>query len=137
MAKLDEPVKAKRVPGKATAQEFRQLTRSTPARYAGGIIAFLMLCVALNVAWAEPWTRKYIDSLPDSAFASVETAPNGKKVRHLPHHDRSGRVDLPHVRNALSRLRQVKWIDPGHAAAAREHLETHLREAREKSQKQP
>jgi hypothetical protein len=93
--------------------------------------------VALAVAWllprpadAERWTRQYINSLPDSAFVVVETTPDGKKLRHLPHHDRSGRVDVSHLRNAMSRLSQVKWADPQHAAMAREHLERHLRELR-------
>ena len=93
--------------------------------------------VALAAAWllprpaaADRWTRQYINSLPDSAFAVVETTSDGKKLRHLPHHDRSGRVDVPHLRNAMSRLSQVKWDDPRHAAMAREHLERHLRELR-------
>ena len=30
----------------------------------------------------------------------------------------------------MSRLSQVKWADPQHAAMAREHLELHLRELR-------
>jgi len=98
--------------------------------------AYLAIAV-LAVAWllprqagAERWTRQYINSLPDSAFAAIETTPDGKKLRHLPHHDRSGRVDVPHLRNAMSRLSQVKWADPRHAAAAREHLNRHLRELR-------
>ena len=87
--------------------------------------------VTVRAARAERWTRAYIDSLPDSAFAVVETTPTGKKVRHLPHHDRSGRVDVPHLRNALSRLSQVKWLDSRNAAVAREHLRTHARETPE------
>jgi hypothetical protein len=93
--------------------------------------------VAVAVAWllprpaaAERWTRRYINSLPDSAFAAVEITSHGKQLRYLPHHDRSGRVDVIHLRNAMSRLPQVKWEDPRHAAAAREHLERHLRELR-------
>lgn len=98
------------------------------------VIAVVLVAglVALAPAVAKQWTRKYINSLPDSAFASIETAPDGKKVRHLPHHDRSGHVDLPHVRNALSRLPQVDWVDPTNAAAARAHLKAHLEEARQK-----
>jgi len=92
-----------------------------------------IFCVAVvfasSVAFAKPWTQRYINSLPDSAFASIETTPDGKKVRHLPHHDRDGRVDLPHVRNGLSRLPQVQWVDPSHAADAREHLKKHLADA--------
>ena len=90
----------------------------------------LALCgaTAPSVA-AEQWTRAYVNSLPDSAFASIETSPDGKKQRHLPHHSRGGRVDLPHVRNALSRLPQVHWVDPKDAAAARAHLQAHLQES--------
>jgi len=79
-------------------------------------------------AAAKPWTRRYINALPDSAFAAIEIKPDGTKVRHLPHHDRSGRVDRPHLRDALSRVSQVKWIDPAHAAAAAEHLRQHQRD---------
>lgn len=95
-------------------------------------LAFVAGVVALAPAAAKQWTRSYINSLPDSAFASIETTPEGKKVRHLPHHDRSGRVDLPHVRNALSRLPQVDWVDPANAAAARAHLKAHLEDAPQK-----
>jgi hypothetical protein len=88
-------------------------------------------------AAARPWTRRYVDSLPDSAFAVVEVRPDGKKARHLPHHDRSGRVDLPHLRNALSRVSQVKWVDPAHAATAEQHLRQHLRELQRQPAEQP
>jgi hypothetical protein len=62
------------------------------------------------------WTTKYVNDLPDSCFAWIE--PGGKKdsegktiprsLRHLPYKDESGKVDLPHLRNALARLSQVK-----------------------------
>lgn len=61
------------------------------------------------------WSRKYINSLPDSCFAYVEpgekddagrTVPRSK--RHLPFKDAEGRIDLPHLRNALARLNQTK-----------------------------
>src|SRR2546425_350482 len=53
---------------------------------------------ALALTWcapvaAEEWSRAYISRLPDSAFAVVETAPDGRKVRHLPHHDEPGGLD--------------------------------------------
>ena len=96
------------------------------------VVVLVAGVVALGPAAAKQWTRSYINSLPDSAFASIETTSDGKKVRHLPHHDRNGSVDLPHVRNALSRLPQVDWVDPANAAAARAHLKAHLEEARQK-----
>ena len=60
------------------------------------------------------WSTAYINDLPDSAFLYIE--PGGEKdengrtvprsLRHLPVRDAEGNVDLPHVRNALSRLGQ-------------------------------
>ncbi len=77
---------------------------------------------------AERWSRRYINSLPDSAFASIEYNSHGKKVRHLPHHDHRGKLDLPHLWSALARIKQVKWVDPRNEANARHHLEEHVRE---------
>lgn len=49
----------------------------------------------------KAWSSSYITALPDSAFACVDSSG-----RHYPHHDASGKLDLPHLRNALSRLGQ-------------------------------
>jgi hypothetical protein len=60
---------------------------------------------------AVEWTTKYMNDLPDSAFALVvkgDKESEGKTVprtnRNLPHHDASGKVDLPHLRNAMARV---------------------------------
>ncbi len=112
----------------------------TPHRLRAGRFSWPVFLIALTLALlpqcgmlvraarAEPWTRAYIDSLPDSAFAVVETTPSRRKLRHLPHHDQNGRVDTPHLRNALSRLSQVKWLDSRNAAVARAHLQAHVQE---------
>ena len=65
---------------------------------------------------AAKWSRKFMNDLPDSAFAWIQ--PGGKKngddktvprsYRHLPYKDSSGNVDLPHLRNAIARLGQGK-----------------------------
>lgn len=91
------------------------------------ILIFATFTTSSNLR-AERWSRKYINSLPDSAFASIEYTSHGKKVRHLPHHDHTGKLDLPHLWSALARINQVKWIDPKNEAIAREHLEEHARE---------
>lgn len=60
------------------------------------------------------WDTEYVNSLPDSAFACIDAGgdkdEDGKTVprskRHYPHHSSSGAVDLPHLRNALSRVAQ-------------------------------
>ena len=61
------------------------------------------------------WTAKYINSLPDSAFAVIEPAYkagkfNNKSARHLPVFNDRGEIDLPHLRNALARWNQIKAV---------------------------
>ena len=60
------------------------------------------------------WTTAYINDLPDSAFLYIE--PGGEKdadgkttprsLRHFPYKDATGAVDMPHLRNAASRIPQ-------------------------------
>ncbi len=82
------------------------------------------------------WTTAYINDLPDESFAYIE--PGGKKddegktvprsLRYLPYKDKNGKVDLPHLRNALARLPQTSLSAEAKAkarekliAAAKEH----------------
>jgi len=81
---------------------------------------------------AEPWSAGRIRHLLDSAFAVVELALDGHPVRHLPHHDETGAVDLAHLRAARARLSQVKWRDPANEAVAASHLEQHWRDLRQR-----
>lgn len=78
------------------------------------------------------WTAAYINALPDSAFAVIEgggekdgdgkTTP--RALRHLPHHDAAGKVDGPHLDNALSRAPQTA-LSPALKSRAVAHLQTH------------
>ena len=62
------------------------------------------------------WSRAFVNDLPDSAFLYVE--PGGKKdesgrtvprnLRHFPVRGADGKLDLPHLRNALSRIPQSR-----------------------------
>jgi len=62
------------------------------------------------------WSTKYVNDLPDSCFMWVEKGgrkdQQGKTVprsfRHLPFKTAEGKIDVPHVRNALARLDAVK-----------------------------
>ncbi len=90
----------------------------------GTLLALLLLWTIS--ADAATWSRRYIGKLPDSAFAAIETTSEGKKLRHLPHHDTQGNLDIPHLCNALARLGQVKWRDSARAEDARRHLNEHL-----------
>ncbi len=92
-----------------------------------GVAVWGLVAMAGAPAGAERWRRADINALPDEAFASVEVRPDGTRVRHLPHHDAHGRVDLPHLRSAMSRFHQVQWVDPASAERARQHLVDHFR----------
>jgi hypothetical protein len=90
------------------------------------------------------WSAKYINALPDSAFLYVE--PGGKKgkdgrtfppnKRHFPVRDKNGKLDAPHIRNALSSIDQSDA--KGLTAAKKKKLKGEalklLREASKKSE---
>ncbi len=68
---------------------------------------------------AAVWDTKFINDLPDSSFAVIEKG--GKRVdgkteprsyRHLPYKGATGKVDLPHLRNALARMDQIEAVSP-------------------------
>ncbi len=79
------------------------------------------------------WTQAYINDLPDSSFAYI--APGGEKdeegkttprsLRYLPHHDAVGALDMPHLRNGLSRVAQTD-LPADAQAEARRHMERHM-----------
>lgn len=68
----------------------------------------------LDVIRLAEWSTAFINDLPDSCFLHVEAG--GKKdadgktmprsLRHFPVKDASGKVDMPHLRNALARIPQ-------------------------------
>jgi len=71
------------------------------------------------------WDSGYVNDLPDSAFAMVYTNDAGQKVRKLPHHKSDGSLDMPHLRNALSRAPQMKGDPDSQEEKAIAHLNRH------------
>lgn len=70
------------------------------------------------------WSYKQKTGLPDSAYAVVYTEGD-KKVRKLPYKDSSGKVDVPHLRNALVRVSQGKTkLNPSMRARAMRTLKS-------------
>jgi competence protein ComEA len=59
----------------------------------------------------------------------------GKKIRHLPHHNDTGEVDINHLKSALGRIHQVKWVDPANFAKAKDHLDQHYQAYRQEQAK--
>jgi len=87
-----------------------------------------------------PTYRAYINQLPNAAFAVVEPCWRTRKdARHLPHHkpsvknpNENSSIDLPHLRNALARMNQIKAVCPGVSteairARAKRHLIRHAK----------
>jgi len=74
------------------------------------------------------------NALPNAAFAVVEPCWRTRKdARHLPHHtaavkspSENSSIDLPHLRNALARMNQIKSVCGGSDAAIRARAKTHL-----------
>lgn len=109
------------------------------------VIALAELHGAINNAsevreLAEKWDRKYINDLPNAAFAVVEKGykeGSNKSARHIPHHNanvksatENSSVDLPHFRNGLARVNQIKSVlgiesDSELRKKAAAHLEKH------------
>jgi len=68
------------------------------------------------------WTTAYINDLPNSSFAVIEPAyldgkTEDKRCRHLPFKDKDGKVDLPHLTNALARMNQIVPVTDSISAA--------------------
>jgi competence ComEA-like helix-hairpin-helix protein len=63
--------------------------------------------------------------LDDEAFAAVEKDKKGEKIRHLPHHDSSGKLDNELVIYMLGVFDKEKWLDAKNKIDAKKHLEKH------------
>lgn len=87
------------------------------------------------------WTTRYINDLPDEAFAIIlsggEKDETGKTVprslRKLPHHvasvrdaDDDASVDWPHLLNALARVEQIEGATREEIDSAKKHLRAHF-----------
>jgi|GEM_PF-1504835 len=124
---------------KEKAQEFTIRRLKEVGLYEGSLTFFPMNEMArVEAVKAEDhgdkaeWTVAYINDLPNSAFAAIEPAytrgdTDDKRARHLPHHDKSGKIDLPHLRNALARVNQITPItDSISVSALRAKAASHL-----------
>lgn len=79
------------------------------------------------------WTTAYVNDLSDGSFLYI--APGGKKddegktvprsLRYFPYKDKAGKIDLPHLRNAIARIPQSKA--PGLSAEGKKKLQAKAR----------
>ena len=91
------------------------------------------------------WSTDYVNDLPDSSFFFI--APGGKKdnegkttprsLRKLPYKDENGKVDIPHLRNAIARVPQTDGLSQEEKDRLQERargiLEEHTKEDAKKS----
>ena len=100
----------------------------TDARKGSDVMGASVARVPEDAGEKGVWSTAEVDELPDAAFAYVAPgADHDKAKRHLPYRDRDGKIDAPHVRNALARLDQTD-IPPEAKADARRKLEDAARE---------
>jgi HK97 family phage prohead protease len=83
-----------------------------------GGMADMMAGKSLAEQKAE-WSTAEVNALPDSCFLYIESGgakdDEGKTVprslRHFPYKDAEGKIDLPHLRNAIARIPQSSVLD--------------------------
>jgi len=103
-------------------------------------VADVLLKAVSKEEYSAKWDTKYINDLPNAAFAVIEKGYSDgkdKRGRHLPHHGKgvksateNSSVDLVHYRNALARVNQIKSVqgsesDSALRKKAASHLEKH------------
>ncbi|MBE9582039.1 MAG: helix-hairpin-helix domain-containing protein [Proteobacteria bacterium] len=89
------------------------------------VCVFIFVCWPAGQACSQPWSDFTIRSLPDSSFAIVEIDKKGKKVRHFPYRDKSGRIDFDQLIYCLGVFSNETWAEPKNREIARKHLEEH------------
>jgi len=109
------------------------------------IRTFLFCPVILFLVFAgsglcQEWQPAKISLLPDSSFALVEIE-EGKKIRHCPHHDANGKLDVEQLIYVLGNFDNELWVDEANKKVAEKHLTQHydkfMTQAMKKELRQP
>jgi HK97 family phage prohead protease len=82
----------------------------------------------MGMEYRDVWPTAYINDLPDSAFLYI--APGGTKTggrtdgahRFFPVRDQNGKLDLPHLRNALGQIPKANISPAARKAATAEAM---------------
>jgi hypothetical protein len=92
--------------------------------------------VEMTAGELAEWSQGDVDKLPDSAFAVIKSGGTKDKdgmtvprnLRMLPYKGADGKVDLPHLRNALARLPQTD-LTPAERSEAEKVLQKAAKDA--------
>jgi len=85
---------------------------------------FILSLIDGSSGFCLGWPDIKIRLLSDVSFAVVETT-TGQKLRHCPHHDLNGRLDMDQVILYLGSLEKERWLYSENKVVARKHLEKH------------
>jgi len=80
---------------------------------------------AVGYAYGQGWSDLKIRLLPDASFAIVELVEGGKKIKHCPHHDNSGDLDIEQLIYVIGTFEDEKWKETKNRKLARKHLHKH------------
>ena len=86
---------------------------------------FLGAFAYVDTVNGQGWSELSIRLLDDAAFAVVEVAEGGKKVKHCPHHDHNGRLDYEQLIYVLGTIDAEVWISSRNRVTAKQHLDRH------------
>jgi len=98
------------------------------------LLFFILSLINEGSGLCQGWPDIKIRLLSDESFAVVETT-TGKKLKHCPHHDLNGELDMEQVIFCLGILEKETWLYPGNKAVALKHLEKHYGRFAEKVMK--
>lgn len=98
-----------------TDADYAQWKRGISDNSSTGTFTYIPTETVGKVEEMAEWPAKKINTFPNSSFAVVEGdyasgKCKNKSARHLPYKDANGKVDLPHLRNALARANQIKPV---------------------------
>lgn len=87
-----------------------------------GIVVLIL--TAQDVAQCMGWPDVKTRLLPDTAFAVIESDV-GTRMRHCPHHDLNGYLDIEQMIYVLGAINNETWLDPNNKITAETHLQKH------------
>ncbi len=100
-------------------------------------IIFSTLIIFSTPVFSENWSEFEIMKLPDFSFALVEIGEDGAKLKHCPHHDVNGKLDIEQLIYVLGTFELETWYKRKNKKEARKHLEDHYQKFLKETLKEP
>jgi len=96
-------------------------------------VALAAVCLCLSVLIlgsaedirGQGWSELKVRLLSRSAFAVIENAEGGRTIKHCPHHDHNGDLDIEQLIYVLGTFERETWFDSENRKIAKKHLTKH------------